>query len=92
MKKLIIVAFVAAITTIAGYNIYSSQANEKLSNLMLANIEALANNGESGADPNTAYGYKLINCKKNGAIIGARCSLNQPSDECKYNNEWGSCK
>lgn len=46
MKKTIIVTFIAVITVIAGYNIYTSQTSENLSSLMLANIEALANDGE----------------------------------------------
>lgn len=53
-------------------------------------VEALAS-GESDADPNIAYGYKLTDCKKNGTVVGARCSQSQPGDECKYSSGWGKC-
>lgn len=44
MKKITIIIFVSLIAVFAGYNIYFSYNNSgKLSNLMLANVEALAN-------------------------------------------------
>jgi hypothetical protein len=46
MKNLFKIAFVAAFAAIAGYNIYSIQKTDGLSDLALANIEALAS-GES---------------------------------------------
>lgn len=47
MKKLIKIAFFAVVVAIAGYGVYSSQKSEVLSDLALANIEALGY-GESG--------------------------------------------
>ena len=43
MKKNIIkLAFVAAFAIVAGYNVYNSQKTDKMSELALDNIEALA--------------------------------------------------
>lgn len=47
MKKMIKIAFVAAFVAIAGYGVYTNQKSETLSDLTLANVEALAG-GESG--------------------------------------------
>lgn len=44
----------------ADYNIYQSQRAVAMSNLTLANVEALASSGEG--DSNTATGYKLTKC------------------------------
>ncbi|MEL5893768.1 NVEALA domain-containing protein [Bacteroides sp. GD17] len=41
-KKLFAILMVAVVATFAGYNIYQSQRMETMSNLMLANVEALA--------------------------------------------------
>ena len=47
MKKVILkLTLVAAFVVSAGYSVYTSQVNEELSDLALANIEALAG-GES---------------------------------------------
>ena len=42
MKKMIKIAFVAAFAAIAGYGVYANQKSEVLSDLTLANVEALA--------------------------------------------------
>lgn len=42
MKKIVIVVFVAVFATIAGYSIHISQSYSSLSNLVLANVDALA--------------------------------------------------
>lgn len=47
-KKIVGVIAVVAIAAIAGYNVYSSQNDVKLSDLALANVEALASDGEGG--------------------------------------------
>lgn len=55
MKSNIVkVAFVAAFALMAGYGIYSTQNEAKLSDLALDNVEALAS-GESG-ETGTLYG------------------------------------
>lgn len=43
---------IVAIVAVAGYNVDTSQNNVKLSNLTLANVEALANGGEYDPSPN----------------------------------------
>ena len=47
MKKMIKIAFVAAFAAIAGYGVYENQKSEVLSDLTLANVEALAGSGET---------------------------------------------
>ena len=42
MKKFLKYAFVAALVTVAGYGVYASQQSDAMSDLMLANVEALA--------------------------------------------------
>lgn len=42
MKKLFKVTFVAAFAAIAGYGVYANQKSDVMSDLVLANIEALA--------------------------------------------------
>ena len=46
MKKIMRVAFVAAFAAIAGYGIYTNQKVDTMSDLMLANVEALAGSNE----------------------------------------------
>ena len=47
-KNFMKVAFVAAFATIAGYGVYTNQKADAMSDLMLANVEALANDESSG--------------------------------------------
>lgn len=42
MRKLIKIAFVAVFAAVAGYGVYTNQKPETMSDLMLANVEALA--------------------------------------------------
>lgn len=48
MKKFVKLAFVAAFAAIAGYGVYTSQKSDSVSELLLANVEALANGEDSG--------------------------------------------
>lgn len=50
-KKIGIIA-VIAIAAVAAYNVYLSQNDVKLSDLVLANVEALAVNNEYPSSPN----------------------------------------
>jgi hypothetical protein len=62
MKKNIIkVAFVAAFALIAGYNVYSSQKTDMMSDLALANVEALASCEWTGWIGEYRYHIDLIN-------------------------------
>ena len=53
MKKIMKIAFVAACAAVAGYGVYANQQSETMSDLMLANVEALAGSEISnpGCDP-----------------------------------------
>ena len=53
MKKIMKIAFVAAFAAVAGYGVYANQQSEAMSDLMLANVEALAGSEISnpGCDP-----------------------------------------
>lgn len=48
MKKYIKVIFVAAFAAIAGYGVHTNQNADAMSDLMLANVEALASGEGSG--------------------------------------------
>ncbi|WP_276881399.1 NVEALA domain-containing protein [Bacteroides heparinolyticus] len=41
-KKIFAILIVAVVAVVAGYNVYQSQKGEMMSDLMLANVEALA--------------------------------------------------
>lgn len=73
MKKTVFkILFVAAFTMVAGYSVYSSQQNAEMSDLTMANIEALAR-GESGGLPwNGMYTDWSRRC----------CESGRPTDQC----------
>lgn len=52
-EKIMKIAFVAAFAAVAGYGVYANQQSEAMSDLMLANVEALAGSEISnpGCDP-----------------------------------------
>lgn len=73
-KKFIKVAFVAAIAMISGVNVFNAQKVNTLSDVVLANVEALAN-GEIGTGGYTkstgncsgpVYYKKWVSCKSGG--------------------------
>ena len=67
MKKMMKLAFVAAIAAVAGYNVYQSQSvMNGMSEFALANVEALAG---YEYNPNISYGYRLEECKDSEGII-----------------------
>ena len=47
MKKLVKITVVVAFAAIAGYGVYVNQKTDALSDLALANVEALAGSGET---------------------------------------------
>ena len=55
MKKFVKIAFVAAFAAIAGYGVYANQKVDTMSDSMLANVEALADN-EYHVDPRCPNG------------------------------------
>ncbi|WP_288895313.1 NVEALA domain-containing protein [uncultured Bacteroides sp.] len=50
MKKIMKIAFVAAFAAVTGYGVYTNQRTETMSDLMLANVEALASGEASVKD------------------------------------------
>lgn len=56
-KKFLAILIVAVATTFVGYNIYQSQRTEFMSDIMLANVEALAGS-ESGGGRSCYSTYK----------------------------------
>lgn len=71
-------------------NKYNSQKSDVMSDLALANVEALAS-GE--IDVNTSYGYGLRDCKdSDGNLTGKRCELTHPYDTCNNKLTWGNCR
>ena len=86
------IAVAAVIVAAAGYGICLNHpaVNNKLSDLELANVEALALNE---IDPNAWYGAKLVMCKdRHGSYIGAKCQeVQDRTSTCKYSSTWGDC-
>lgn len=73
MKKTVFkILFVAAFTMVAGYSVYSSQQNAEMSDLTMANIEALAR-GESGGLPWNGMYTDWSRCC---------CESGRPTDQC----------
>lgn len=54
MKKTMKVAFVVAVAAVIGYNVYENQKADTMSDIMLANVEALAS-GENTQGQNQCY-------------------------------------
>ena len=55
-KKILCATFMVALMAVAGYNVYLSQTEEKLSELALANVEALAQNDVISETKSTIQG------------------------------------
>lgn len=62
MKKIMKIAFVAAFAAVAGYGVYANQQSETMSDLMLANVEALAD-GESASSCRWSRVYDSMGCQ-----------------------------
>ena len=52
MRKFVKISFVAVFAAVAGYGVYTSQKSEVMSDLVLANVEALARD-EANSNGNT---------------------------------------
>lgn len=77
MKKITKIAFIAAFVAVAGYGVYANQQSEIMSDLMLANVEALAS-GESGT---TRY-QTMGTCSMWGGIT-YRCTSQYTAERCR---------
>ena len=80
-KKKIATMIVAVIAVAASYNVYKSQKTNTLSDLALANVEALANGEGSGV---SCYCGKVYGkgCKADNS--GSSCNPDGSSDCWKY--------
>ncbi|MCL1617278.1 NVEALA domain-containing protein [Bacteroides sp. ET71] len=68
MKKIMRIAMVAVVAAVAGYGIYETQTGSAMSELALANVEALAA-GESGFDCHIDWNYsQYCNYYANGPL------------------------
>ena len=77
-SKFVKVAFIAVIAMVSGINVFNAQQSEMLSDVALANVEALAD-GE--------LLDKVMECGKHGCVIDF-------SWDCLYPTEfiiWGYC-
>lgn len=75
-KKLYSVLAVVAIAAVAGYNVYSAKSEVKLSDLALANVEALAS-GEWGTGFNCRWSADWTICNAWGKELGCPCGSGQ---------------
>ena len=75
MKKMIKIAFVAAFAAIAGYGVYANQKSEALSDLTLANVEALAGGESGGYYCCSPYSYECYRIVGGGIVHGLRLPL-----------------
>ncbi|MPM09782.1 hypothetical protein SDC9_56105 [bioreactor metagenome] len=92
MKKNIIkVTFVAAFAAIAGYNVYSSQKTDVMSDLFLNNVQALANDEYVIGDPGTNWKEYRILCSRTVGvdyiIVGTK-TTEYWADVCGYGSGW----
>lgn len=62
MKK-IFSAMVVAATLFAGYNAYSGQNGNELTDVALANVEALASEGDSMANTGDTGPAEIVDCE-----------------------------
>ena len=74
-KKVLKVAFVAAIALVSGINVFNAQKSETLSDVALANVEALANDDDGNwycvGDVDICYE------DKEGKLIGKHYTIDQ---------------
>lgn len=73
MRKIVKFAFVAAFAAIAGYGVYENQKADTMSDMMLANVEALAS-GEG----------VVITCSRSCSDGIGRCWILSNSGHCAF--------
>ncbi|WP_455966845.1 NVEALA domain-containing protein [Bacteroides fluxus] len=85
MKKYIKVIFVAVFAAIAGYGVHTNQNADTMSDLMLANVEALAS-GEGS----TNY-YRKYFCNGSYDTNYYRCEIRATGESCSGPNKPYPC-
>lgn len=73
-KNLLKFSLIAVIGLVCGMNVYNSQRNNLMSDIALANVEALASDGESSGIPwqGFLYNWKAGCCERHNPY--AECS------------------
>lgn len=92
-KKILSVVFVVAVIIVASINLSRNDKVASLSGFMVENADALAS-GESGTtDPNELSGHIIVDCMKDGKVVGKKCSREgaHPESKCNKVNENGKC-
>lgn len=77
-KRTLATMIVAVVTLFAGYNVYQSQNTVAMSDLALANMEALADSGESS----TIQYQTMGTCTMWGGIT-YRCTTKYTAERCR---------
>lgn len=86
-KNMIKVAFVVAVAMVGGITVFNAQKSDVLSDIAMANVEALANNGDendnsesdsdsgssSGSDFNCRWDSSYTICYPKGSQLGCPC-------------------
>lgn len=75
MKKITKIAFVAIFAAVAAYGVYTNQKADTMSDLMLANIEALAQSESGGYYCCSPYSYECYRILGGGIVYGLRLPL-----------------
>lgn len=75
-NKKVIILVVLAVTMIAGYNVFNTQSSGVLSDLVLANVEALADNEGTGSDCNWTD-EEYTSCDARGSFSGCPCGSDE---------------
>ncbi|WP_294629101.1 NVEALA domain-containing protein [uncultured Bacteroides sp.] len=77
---------VVAIAAVAGYNVYTSQNDVKLSNLVIVNMEALAQGESSGGNCEPSDSRECCVC--NGIHYTYQASVNSSCETRGTCNHW----
>ncbi len=85
-KKIVGVMLVVAVAMLAGYNVYRSHTNVELSDLALANIEALASTSEGGEG-----GEGGITCNQSKHTSPGYCWAYLGNDCFRMSIRWNDC-
>ena len=72
-KKVLKVAFMAAISMLSGVNVFNAQKSETLSDIALANVEALAGGEENWIGSNCWCVAQYTICDYEGYYQGCPC-------------------
>ena len=72
-RKFVKVAFIAVIAMVSGINVFNAQKSETLSDTVLANVEALADNETSGSCTEVCYPHDGWMCTRISGGVTSRC-------------------